>query len=56
MKIKPEKLAESLKLEKLPIYWISGDEHLLVQESADLVRTHFKNIDFIFKETETIVE
>ncbi|MDG2421032.1 MAG: DNA polymerase III subunit delta [Gammaproteobacteria bacterium] len=50
MKIKPEKLAESLKLEKLPIYWISGDEHLLVQESADLVRTHFKNIDFMERE------
>ena len=35
------------QLKKLPIYWISGDEHLLVQETADLVRTHFKNIDFM---------
>jgi len=50
MKIKPEKLADSLKLEKLPIYWISGDEHLLAQEAADLVRTHFKNKGFTERE------
>ena len=50
MRIKAEQLAKNLELEKFPVYWISGDEPLLIQESTDLVRTHFRNIDFIERE------
>ncbi len=38
MKIKPEQLAGQLKKGLAPLYIISGDEPLLVQEASDLVR------------------
>lgn len=40
MKIKPEQLATQLTKGLAPLYIISGDEPLLVQEAADLVRQH----------------
>ncbi len=40
MKIRPEQLAGQLKKGLSPIYIISGDEPLLVQEASDLVRQH----------------
>ena len=38
MRIYPEKLAQELERRVLPVYLISGDETLLVQECADQVR------------------
>ena len=38
MRVYPEKLAQELKQRLQPVYLISGDETLLVQESVDLVR------------------
>lgn len=40
MKIKPEQLENQLKKGLEPLYIISGDEPLLVQEAADLVRQY----------------
>ena len=40
MKVYPEKLAAQLQQQVLPVYVVSGDEPLLVQECADLVRHH----------------
>lgn len=37
-KLRPEQLAQNLKKALLPIYVISGDEHLLVQEACDAIR------------------
>lgn len=39
MRIYPEKLAAALEKQLLPVYLVSGDEPLLVQECCDLVRT-----------------
>ena len=38
MRIYPEKLASHLQQQFLPVYLISGDEPLLMQECCDLVR------------------
>lgn len=38
MRLYPEKLAGQLKQQLLPVYLVSGDEPLLVQECCDLVR------------------
>lgn len=38
MRIYPEKLAADLKRELRPVYLVSGEETLLVQECADLIR------------------
>lgn len=38
MKLKPEQLAEQLKRGLAPVYWLSGDEPLLLQECADAIR------------------
>ncbi len=40
MKIKPEQLVNQLKKGLAPLYIISGDEPLLVQEASDLVRKY----------------
>jgi DNA polymerase-3 subunit delta len=39
MRLYPEKLAAQLQQQVLPVYLISGDEPLLVQECCDMVRT-----------------
>ena len=43
MRIYAEKLAAHLSNSLLPVYCISGDEPLLVQECSDLVRTAARN-------------
>lgn len=46
MKIKPEQLSRNLKAEQQPLYWLAGDEPLLMQEAADQIRQHFRGIGF----------
>lgn len=50
MKIKPEQLARTLGGNELPLYWLSGDEPLLMQEAADLVRSHHREKGFSERE------
>lgn len=50
MKIKAEQLARSLKGNKPPLVWLSGDEPLLMQEAADQARTHFRDQGFSERE------
>ena len=38
MRIYPEKLASQLQQQLLPVYLVSGDEPLQVQECCDLIR------------------
>ena len=40
MKIKIDQLARTLKANAHPVYWLSGDEPLLLQEAADQTRYH----------------
>lgn len=46
MKVYPEKLAAELKRKVAPIYLVSGDEPLLVQESCDQIRATLKEAGF----------
>ena len=46
MKVKSELLPQTLLTNKYSAFWISGDEPLLVQESADFVRQHFRKNGF----------
>lgn len=46
MKIKAAQLRNQLETEPKPVYWISGDEPLLLQESADLVRRYARDNAF----------
>jgi DNA polymerase-3 subunit delta len=40
MHLRPEELLNQLKTQLLPVYVVSGDEPLLVQEACDLIRQH----------------
>lgn len=40
MRIYPDKLAQALKTRTHPVYWVAGDEPLLVQEACDTLREH----------------
>jgi len=40
MRLRPEELSKHLNKQLLPIYVVSGDEPLLVQEASDLIRRH----------------
>ena len=40
MRVYPEKLAAQLQKPLLPVYLVSGDEPLLLQECCDLMRRH----------------
>lgn len=51
MKIKPEQLAGKLSQTPAPVYLITGDETLLVEESGDLLRQHLFKTGFIERET-----
>jgi DNA polymerase-3 subunit delta len=46
MKIKPEQLLSNLKQQLQPLYWINGDEPLLLQECADQIRLYCREQDF----------
>ena len=50
MKIKPEQLARSLGKQTPALIWLAGDEPLLMQEAADLVREHCRKQDFSERE------
>lgn len=46
MKIQPYQLAQQLKKQLLPLYLVSGDEHLLVQEAVATIIEHGKTLGF----------
>ncbi|MDP6652700.1 MAG: DNA polymerase III subunit delta, partial [Gammaproteobacteria bacterium] len=50
MKIKPEQLNRTLNNQQLALYWLSGDETLLMQEAADQIRLHFRKQGFLERE------
>jgi len=50
MKVYVEKLAAELSKKKQTIYIVSGDEHLLVQESCDLIRSQLRKDGFSERE------
>lgn len=50
MRVYPEKLSAEMTRGIAPVYVISGDEPLLVQESADVVRAHLRAKGFTERE------
>ncbi len=50
MRLKPEQLRRQLQQATLPLYWLSGDEPLLMQESADMIRGHLRDQGFMERE------
>jgi len=46
MKIRGDQLAPALAGKSMPLYWLAGDELLLVQEAADAVRAHWREAGF----------
>ena len=50
MKLKAEQLRRSLEQDSKPLYWVAGDEPLLMQEAADLIRSHFRKQGFMERE------
>lgn len=50
MKIKPEQLSRTLASQNLPLYWLSGDEPLLMIEAADLIRKHYREQGYTERE------
>jgi len=50
MKIKPEQLARTLEGNEIPLYWLSGDEPLLMQEAGDRIRSHYREKGFAERE------
>jgi DNA polymerase III subunit delta len=51
MKLKPEQLASHLRQGVLPLYWLAGDEPLLIQEAADQIRQRCRNLGFQDRES-----
>ncbi|MBL4580950.1 MAG: DNA polymerase III subunit delta [Gammaproteobacteria bacterium] len=50
MKIKPEQLSRTLTSQDLPLYWLSGDEPLLMIEAADLIRNQYRENGYTERE------
>lgn len=50
MRIKPEQITRTLNSTSLPMYWLSGDEPLLMQEAADQIRGHFRQQGYAERE------
>jgi DNA polymerase III subunit delta len=50
VKLRADQLSSHLARSLLPMYWISGDEPLLVQESTDLIRNHCRALGFTERE------
>lgn len=46
MIIKVNQIARTLTDKPLPMYWLSGDEPLQLQEAADQIRKHFRALGF----------
>lgn len=53
MKLRPEQLTAHLQQPCLPIYWLSGDEPLLLDEAKQLIRDTAKHQGFALDETFT---
>lgn len=47
MKIKLEQLASNLSQHSYPLYLVSGDEPLLVEENCDVLRQHYKALGYL---------
>ena len=54
MKIKPEQLQGQLRPGGATLFWLTGDEPLLLQEAADQVRHHFREQGFLEREVLTV--
>jgi len=50
MRIKPEQLSRTLNSQDLPLYWLSGDEPLLMIEAADLIRSQYREKGYTERE------
>ncbi len=50
MKISPEQLAGQLQNKLLPVYWVAGDEALLIQETTDQLRSYCRQQNFTERE------
>lgn len=50
MKIKPEQLSRTLTSHKLPLYWLTGDDPLLMQEATDSIRHYHRDQGYIERE------
>lgn len=50
MKVYPDKLAAHLKKSVSPVYVVSGDEPLLVQEVSDLIRSELRSQGYLERE------
>lgn len=50
MKLKAEQLQRHLKTDPGLLYWLAGDEPLLLQEAADSIRLHCRDNDFLERE------
>lgn len=50
MRIKPEQLSRTLSSNDLPLYWLSGDEPLLMIEAADLIRSEYRKKGYTERE------
>lgn len=50
MLLKPHQLGAQLRRDLQPLYWLSGDEPLLLQEAADQVRAACRNAGFVDRE------
>ena len=50
MKIRADQLPATLARESMPLYWLAGDEVLLLQEAADAVRAHWRAEGFAERE------
>ena len=50
MKLKAEQLSRTLKSNSYLIYWLAGDEPLLLQETADAIRQHCRDGGFTERE------
>lgn len=50
MKIKADQLSRTLNNNELQLYWLAGDEPLLMQESADLIRAFYRDKGFSERE------
>lgn len=54
MRIKPEQLSQTLARNDLPLYWLSGDEPLLMIEAADLIRSQYREKGYTEREILTV--
>ena len=50
MKIRGDQLSSTLAKGSAPLYWLAGDETLLLQEAADEVRGHWRGAGFTERE------